>query len=146
MDREEPTEVQQVKVRGPAPAPVGTDLLESSSVEKDLVDNRLSMSHQFDLVTKKANGILGFIASSLRNVILPLQSALLRLHVECYVHLWTDIPVHAPDMELLEQVQRAAITMIKGLEHLSYEERLNKLGLFSLKKRQPRGDLFDVCR
>ena len=100
------------------------------------------MRQQHALTARKANRILGCIKSSVasraREVILSLCCVLVR------PHLWSTLSRYGVlryrrDVDLLECIQRRATKMIQGMEHLSYEDRLKELGLFSLEKRRLQG-------
>jgi len=73
------------------------------------------------------------VASRVREVTVPLCTDLVRSLLEYCIQAW------GPQYRRV-LATRLNINMIKGLEHLSYEERLRMLGLFSLQKRRLWGD------
>ena len=71
------------------------------------------------------------VVSKIRELIILLYLALVKLYHEYYIQFWT--PHNRQDIEILE--------LVKGLEHKSYEEWLGELGLFSLEKSRLRKTL-----
>lgn len=78
-----------------------------NSTEKDLgvqADTKLNMSHQCAFGAKKANVILScirrYVANRLREVVLPLCSALVRPRPELCAQFW--VPQYKRNMDILD--------------------------------------------
>lgn len=82
---------------------------------------KLNTTLQCTIAAQKSSHISGCIQSSMatgvRKMILPLYSALMRPHLQWCIQLWG--PQHKEDVNLLEQAQRRATKLIRGLEHLA---------------------------
>lgn len=94
-------------------------------------------------MAKKANSILhcgNRVATWIREMIIPLHSALMRPYLNYCVQLWGSH--YKKDTEALKHVQRRTTNLVKRpfIRPKSYEEWMRELGLFSLVKRRLRGD------
>jgi len=124
MDRGQLYEVQQGQVPGPAAGTqqsthryrLGKEWLESCPAEKDLgvlVNSWLNISQPGAQV---ANGMLACIRNSVvsrcKEVIMPLYSALVRLHLEYCVEFWA--PDYTKGTEVLEQLVSSPRQLVIG--------------------------------
>ena len=67
-----------------------------------------------------------------------------KLYLEYCIQFW--LSINEKDGDMLEGVQRRATKMIPSLRKISYEERLKRLGMFSLRRRRLRGDIIEVFK
>ena len=79
-----------------------------------------------------------------REGFLIMYKTYVRPHMEFCIQAWS--PYLRRDIDHLERVQRQATKIVVGLRNLSYEARLNALGLTTLEARRMRGDLIEVYK
>nr|CAH8855160.1 unnamed protein product [Trichobilharzia regenti] len=119
--------------------------------ERDLgliLTEKLDTSGNYSRDVAKAYATLHFMHRQLGaltpELFLRLYKAYVRPHLE--VHNIIAPPLLKRDANILESVQRRATKWVIGLRNKSYEERLKKLGLFTLSYRRHRGDLITVYK
>lgn len=95
-------------------------------------------------LVRGVNSLLGrrSVASRLREVILPLYSALVTIHLECCLQFW--VPHYGRHRHTGESPKKGHKDD-EGPGAPVIGKRLGKLGLFSLKKRRLRGEISSMC-
>ena len=119
--------------------------------EKDLgvtFDGGLDFDIHISAAINKANQMLGIIRRCFRYLdnrsFLNLYKAMVRPHLEYGNIIW--YPLWKRQSSAIEKVQRRATKMIPQLKTLSYQCRMETLGLPSLKARRTRGDLIQAYK
>ena len=130
---------------------LGDQELKPSPVERDLgvlVDNNLKFHEHTADIIRKSKRTLGIIKRSFsyldENIMKKLYKSLVRPVIEYANVIWG--PLNVGDSKLLEKVQRRATKMVKNIRNLTYEERLRRMKLPSLKYRRRRGDMILVYK
>ena len=126
-------------------------ILRNVKQEKDIgviVDDQLKFEdHMYEKI-KKANNMMGLIRRSFihldEEMFLKLYKALVRPHLEYANVIWH--PTKIKDITAIENVQRRATKYLPSLKNLSYEERLQKLKLPTLRYRRLRGDMIETYK
>ena len=100
------------------------------------------------MAKNKANLTLGIIKREVSyksaEVISRPYRTYVRLLLKFCIQFW--IPINMKDADMLEGVQRRTTKIIPGLRNLSYEERLKRVGMFSLRRRRLRDDMTEMFK
>lgn len=115
----------------------------SRSNEKDLgvlFSNKFNFNEHIETIVKKANQKLGIIAHVFKNrsskSILPLYKTLVRPLLEYNSAIWC--PIAKKYEQKIEKIQKKTLNLLsdKSLENLSYQQKLSRTKLLSLRARR----------
>jgi hypothetical protein len=125
---------------------MGGQVLETTNSERDvgvMITNNLKPAENCAKAAKTAMTVLGQIKRSFRyrdkKIFPALYTRYVRPHLEFSSAAWS--PYHQKDIDILEKVQKRAVSMVNGLNGLTYEQKLNALGLEPLLERRKFADL-----
>jgi len=129
----------------------GSKQLEEVANERDLgviISSDLKPSSQCITSAAKARRVIGMVRRNFRHLDLDdfrlIYRTYIRPHIEYCIQAWS--PHLVKDVEVLENVQRAATTLVPKLRKYSYPQRLKLLGITSLTDRRERGDMIEVYK
>ncbi len=134
---------------------LGDVKLPTVELEKDLgiyVSHDLSWKSHILRMVNKAKSVSGWVKRNVisreKQVMLTIYKSLIRPHLEYCVQVWNP-PAKRGFWGLIvdiENVQRQFTRLIEGLGLLTYEKRLENIGLTTLVKRRMRGDLIETFK
>ena len=126
-------------------------LISPVEYEKDLgvvITKDLKSENHISQCVKTANKILGMIKRTFsfmnKDMLVQLIKTFIRPHLEYGQQ--ASSPYLKKDIKQLEDVQRRATKLLHHIEHLSYDERLKYLNLYSIEDRLKRGDMIFMYR
>jgi hypothetical protein len=120
-------------------------ILGTTDSERDLgviISRDLKWKCQTQKAANNANAILGVLKRTFSHwtpeTLKILYISFVRPHLEYASSSWS--PYQKQDIAILEKVQKRATKLAPSLKNLSYEKRLEKIGLTTLQDRRIRGD------
>ena len=130
---------------------MGDVVLGQTMEEKDLgiwISGDLKCGVQCEKAAKAANSALGLISRSFhyrsKSVLVPLYKTFVRPRMEYAVAVWS--PWMQKDDEVLEKVQQRFVRMLSDVKGATYEEKLEAVGLTTLRERRVRGDMIETFK
>ena len=119
--------------------------------ERDLgviIDDQLDFDKHIRGIVNRANRMLGMIKIGFacldKEMFMNLYPVLVRPLIEYCVQVWS--PNKQKHIDLLEGVQKRATKIVPELRNMTYNKRLERLGLTSLEDRRVRGDMIETYK